>query len=171
MSHPVASLSVVTDPFALPAFIVGLTGLAIAIVGAITGIVSLWWQIRTRRRGAHNVRVTVTAALPIPPFGDADWQVCVSPANIGATPVAITGWGLEMPKKRGTLVQTQFSPFSDNLPHMLQPGTSINLFWPQDHVRLAIQTHASDLTASQLRAFVRLGTGETVYAKGTGVPV
>lgn len=160
-----------SDPFALPAFVVALTGLIIAIIGAITGVASLWWQIRTRRRGAHNVRVAVTAALPIPPYGDPEWQVCISPANIGAAPVAITGWGLEMPKKRGTLIQTRPSPFSSELPHHLQPGTSISLFWPQEHVRLAIATHAPDLTASQLRAFVRLGTGETVYAKNTGVPV
>lgn len=161
-----------SDPFALPAFIVALVGLIIAVIGALTGIASLWWQILTRRRGAHNVRVTVTSSLPVPAYGDvADWQVCVSPANIGAGPVSITGWGLEMPNKRGSLVQTKYSPFSDRLPHVLQPGTSLNLFWPQGEVRQAISTHAPDLAAANLRAFVRLGTGETVYAKKAGVPV
>lgn len=160
------------DPFALPAFIVALVGLVIAVIGALTGIVSLWWQILTRRRAAHNVRVSVSSSLPVPAYGEVpDWQACVSPANIGAAPVAITGWGLEMPNKRGSLVQTKFSPFSEALPHLLQPGTSINLFWPQAEVRLAIATHAPDLKASQLRAFVHLGTGEKVYAKRAGIPV
>lgn len=160
------------DPFALPAFIIALVGLVIAVVGALTGIASLWWQIVTRRRGAHNVRVSVSAALPIPATGEMpDWQVCVSPANIGAAPVAITGWGLEMPAKRGSLIQTKPTPFSDSLPHMLQPGTSMSLFWPQEEVRLAIATHAPDVQASSLRPYVRLGTGETIYTKKPGVPV
>jgi hypothetical protein len=166
------TIRAMSDPFALPAFIVALVGLIIAVIGALTGIASLWWQIVTRRRGAHNVRVSVSSSLPVPAYGEVpDWQACISPANIGAAPVSITGWGLEMPDKRGSLVQTKFSPFSQALPHLLQPGTSINLFWPQDEVRLAIAKHAPDLKASELRAFVHLGTGEKVYAKKPGVPV
>jgi hypothetical protein len=166
------TIRAMSDPFALPAFIVALVGLIIAVIGALTGIASLWWQIVTRRRGAHNVRVSVSSSLPVPAYGEVPgWQACVSPANIGAAPVSITGWGLEMPNKRGSLVQTRSSPFSQALPHVLQPGTSINLFWPQDEVRLAIATHAPDLTASELRAFVHLGTGEKIYARRTGVPV
>jgi len=161
-----------SDPFALPAFIVALVGLIIAVIGALTGIASLWWQIVTRRKGAHNVRVSVSSALPVPSTGPIpDWQVCISPANIGAAPVAITGWGLEMPDKRGSLVQTKYSPFSDTLPQVLQPGTSISLFWPQEEVRLAISTHAPDVKAASLRPYVRLGTGETIYARKPGVPV
>jgi hypothetical protein len=161
-----------TDPFALPAFIVALAGLVIAVIGALTGIVSLGWQIITRRRGAHNVRVRVFSSLPIPADSDAgEWQVHVSPANIGAAPVTVTGWGLEMPKKRGSLVQTKYMPLSDTLPHVLQPGTSMSLFWPQDEVRLVLATHAPDVRASSLRAFVHLATGEKIYARKAGVPV
>lgn len=50
-------------PFALPAFIVALLGLVIAVVGALSGIVSLVWQIVTQRRGAHNVRLKISSAL------------------------------------------------------------------------------------------------------------
>ena len=118
------------------------------------------------------MRVSVSSSSPVPAYGEVpDRQACVSPANIGAAPVSITRWGLETPNKRGSLVQTKFSPFSQALPHVLQPGTSINLFWPQVEVRLAIATHAPDLKASELRAFVHLGTGEKVYAKKNGVPV
>jgi hypothetical protein len=160
-----------SDPFALPAFVVALVGLVIAVVGALTGVVSLVWQITTRRRGAHNVRVNVNAALPVMPFpSENDWQVCISPANVGSGPVAITGWGLEMPNKRGALVQTKRSPLSQTLPHVLEPGTSISLYWPQHEVKLAIAKHAPDLTSADLRAFVQLGTGQQVRAKRRGVP-
>jgi hypothetical protein len=160
------------DPLALPALIVAIIGLVVAVVGALTGIGSLAWQIITRRRGAHNVRLEISTALIANFDGTvSDWQVCFAPTNIGAAPVEVSGWGLEMPKKRGTLVQTRQVAASATLPHLLGPGTSINLFWPQDHVRLALTTHAADLNASDLRAFVRLGTGEIVYSRKRGVPV
>lgn len=158
------------DPFALPAFIIALLGLIIAVVAAVTGITSLWWQIVTRRRGAHNVKVTVAAALVA--FSDdsvSEWQVKVRPANIGASPVSITGWGFQLPGKRGSLYQARRDGISTPLPHVLEPGTSIDLFMEQEGVRDALRTNAPDVKPSSLRAYVALGTGQTVYAK-RGVP-
>lgn len=98
----------VSDPFAVPAFIVALVGIIVAVVGALTGVEGLWWQIATRQKVAHNVHVSVSPALPAPDSGVMpDWQVCISPANIRVAPVAVTGWGLEMPIKRGPLIQTK----------------------------------------------------------------
>lgn len=38
-------------------------------------------------------------------------------------------------------VWTTFTPSAELLPHLPQPATSINLFWPQDEVRLAVAEH------------------------------
>lgn len=158
------------DPFALPAFIIALVGLIIAVIAAATGIASLLWQITTRRRGAHNVRVTVKAALvTLSDDSVSDWQVKVRPANIGASPVSVTGWGFELPGKRGSLYQVRRDNFSTPLPHVLEPGTGIDLFMAQEGVRDALRTKSPDVKPTALRAFVTLGTGETVYAK-RGIP-
>lgn len=72
------------DPLALPAFILAIVGLIVATVGALTGIVSLMWQVSTRRRGAHNVRVTVSSSLIA--YSDSsvsDWLICVTAAICG----------------------------------------------------------------------------------------
>lgn len=158
------------DPFALPAFIIALVGLIIAVIAAATGIASLWWQITTRRRGAHNVRVTVNAALvTLSDDSVSDWQVKVRPANIGASPVSVTGWGFELPGKGGSLYQVRRDDFSTPLPHVLEPGTGIDLFMAQEGVRDTLRTRSPDVKPTALRAFVTLGTGETVYAK-RGIP-
>jgi hypothetical protein len=158
------------DSFALPAFILSIVGLVVAVVGALTGVVSLTWQIATRRRGAHNVRITVSASLLTYPDGTvSDWFACVSPANIGASPVAVTGWGLEMPGG-GSLNQLRRVAGSADLPHTLEPGTSINLLMPTEGIREALAEYAPGVPAERLRAWIRLGTGETVYAKKRGVP-
>lgn len=158
------------DPFALPAFIVALVGLIIAVVAAVTGVASLWWQIVARRRGAHNVKVTVKAALvALSDDSVTDWQVHVRPANIGASPVSVTGWGFELPDKRGSLYQIRRDHISKPLPHLLEPGTNIDLFMAQEGVREALSKSTPDVKPSALRAYVTLGTGETIYAK-RGVP-
>ncbi|GAA3013598.1 hypothetical protein [Microbacterium aurantiacum] len=160
----------VPDPFALPAFIIALVGLIIAVVAAVTGIASLWWQIVTRRRGAHNVKVTAKAALvALSDDSVTEWQVNVRPANVGASPVSITGWGFELPRDHGSLFQVRRDNISTPLPHLLEPGTSINLFMSQEGVRDALRTNAPGVEPSALRAYVTLGTGQTVYAK-RGVP-
>jgi len=156
---------VATDPFALPAFVLSIVGLVVAVVGALTGVVSLAWQITTRRRGAYNVRVSVSSSLQMYPDGAvSDWFVCVSPANIGASPVAVTSWGLEMPGG-GSLNQLLHVAGSAVLPHSLGPGTSINLLMATAAVRDALEEYAPGVEPSQLRAWVSLGTGERVYAK------
>ena len=53
------------DQYAQPAFILSIVGLAIAIIGAATGITSLVWQIITRTRGAHRVQVRVTPNMKL----------------------------------------------------------------------------------------------------------
>lgn len=159
-----------TDPFALPAFIIALAGLIIAVVAAVTGIASLCWQIAPRRRGAHNVKVTAKAALvALSDNSVTDWQVNVRPSNVGASPVSITGWGFELPDKRGSLYQVRRDVISTPLPHLLGPGTSIDLFMAQEEVLNALRVNAPGLKPSALRAYVTLGTGQTVYAK-RGVP-
>lgn len=171
MSEPVDTIRrMPADQFALPAFIIALVGLIIAVVAAVTGIASLWWQIVTRRRGAHNVKVTAKAALvALSDDSVTDWQVNVRPANIGASPVSVTGWGFELPDKRGSLYQVRRDNISAPLPHVLEPGTSIDLFMAQEAVRDALSTNAPDVSPSALRAYVTLATGQTVYAK-RGVP-
>ena len=159
-----------SDPYALPAFIVALVGLIIAIFAAATGVASLAWQISTRRRGAHRIVVTARPSLVLLSNESAsEWQVCVTAANIGASPVTVNGWGLRMPNKRGSLIQTQRDPYGTPLPHVLDPGTSLSVFLPQKNVQTALAKHAPNLKPRQLRAYVQLATGQVVCAK-RGIP-
>lgn len=160
------------DPFALPAFILAIVGLIVATVGALTGIVSLMWQVTTRRRGAHNVRVTVGSSLLA--YGDgsvSDWLICVTAANVGAAPVTVNGWGFALPGKRGAVRQTRPLTGSTPLPHRLEPGTSMSLFMQPAQLHGTLAEQDPPVAGRKVRAFVALGTGQEARAKRRGVPM
>lgn len=159
------------DPFALPALILSIVGLIIAVIGALTGLASLAWQISTRRRGAHNVRVTTgMSLLDYGPAGVSDWLIGVTAANIGASAVAVTSWGFELPGKRGNVYATAPVPGSTPLPHTLQPGTSMTVFMRPAQLAEVLSEQRPAVHSREVRAFLSLGTGERAHAKRRGAP-
>ena len=159
------------DVFALPAFVLSIVGLIIAVIAAMTGIASLSWQITTRRRGAHNVRVTTgMSLLDYGPAGVSDWLIGVTAANVGAAAVAVNGWGFELPSRRGNVHATAPVPGSTPLPHTLQPGTSMTVFMRPEQLAGVLAEQHPPVDAREVRAFVSLGTGERTPAKRRGAP-
>ncbi|MCC2030907.1 hypothetical protein [Microbacterium allomyrinae] len=157
------------DPFALPAFILSIISLVVAVIGALTGIVALVWQIITRTRGAHRVTVNVTNAVLVG-YGSPDGvMLCVEAINKGASAVRVTTWGFELPDGGGMVVTNPMSQ-STVLPHMLDGGTNAQFFVPAEFVGRGLRDRPG-LSPRDLRAFVKLATGETVYAKRKGIPL
>jgi hypothetical protein len=136
----------------------------VGMVGGIAGIASFIWQIVTWRRSTHRVIVSRSRAWFGYPNGNtSDELVCVSAANTGSAAVTVVGWGIQM--GRGGKHLNVMSPLAGStpLPHRLESGSSMNV-----HVGAAEIVNASVELAvpySRMRPWVRLGTGEQVFAK------
>lgn len=155
-----------TDPFALPAFILSIVGLSVAIIGALTGIVSLVWQIITRTRGAHSIIVKVDAGMMITgrehDYGEL---ILVTAINRGASAVQVVSWGVLDRKRKMGFVIFMPLPESTPLPHMLQPGTSARFISRSADLGDALRD-AGFSSSAGLRAYVDLATGQRIFAKG-----
>jgi hypothetical protein len=153
------------DPLALPAFLLSLVGLSVAVLAAATSVVSLTWQILTRTRGAHRVRVEAQSKMKFyfqgNPDPDRDYiQLRVS--NAGLSPVEVRSWAIRL-KDKTSLIVLNPKPFppSPKLPYALQPGTAIDFFL--DTTDLAEGRDPSDFRGS--KAVVFLSTGEIVFGR------
>lgn len=159
------------NPFALPAFILAIISLIVATIGALTGIVALSWQIVTRRRGAHRVTVNVTNSVLVAEDEDDEGLLLIVEAiNHGASAVRLTAWGFEKVDKGGGFMVARPLPISTPIPHMLEPGTNALFALPAAALGEQIRYNPG-VTPLGLRAYVRLATGKTVYAKRRGIPM
>jgi hypothetical protein len=158
------------DAFALPAFILSIVSLVVAVIGALTGVVALIWQINTRTRGAHRVAVNVANSVFVGPSSPDGVMICVEAINSGASPVKVTSWGFALPNRDGTMAATIPFPHSAPLPHVLDPGTNAEFFMPAVQLGHGLRQRPS-LKPSDLKAFVSLATGEKVFTKRRGVPL
>ncbi|TFD45375.1 hypothetical protein E3T55_18745 [Cryobacterium frigoriphilum] len=159
-----------TDPFALPAFVLAIISLAVATIGALTGVAALAWQIVTRTRGAHRVSVNVANSMVLDEHAPTVVLIGVEAINSGVSAVRITTWGMELPNKSGGFVVANPLHYSTPLPHLLEPGTNAHFFLAAETLGANIR-HNAELSPNQLRVFVKLATGQTIYAKKTGVPL
>lgn len=160
-----------SDPLALPAFILSIVGLAVATVGALTGIVSLAWQMSTRRRGADRVTVSIANSVLVGVDDRGSGVlVCVEAINSGGMAVGLTGWGFQLSNGRGGFTIPNPMYPSTPLPHMLAPGTNAQFFVPAEGLGEQIK-HNPGLSPRDLRAFVQLATGKKVFARRKGVPL
>jgi hypothetical protein len=98
-----------------------IAGLILGIIGAITGVAALAWQVITWRQSGAVIAVTACQAFPA--FGDhvGEQHVNVSACNSGRSPVTVKGWGLRLPGG-GTMISTNPVPWSSPMPHRLEPG-------------------------------------------------
>jgi hypothetical protein len=86
-------------------------GAATGVIGALTGVASLAWQVVTHRSSGRLVDLTCSYNVPVygPPgaqqLGD-DHQVAVKVTNAGGAPVTVTNYGVSM---AGGKARTTFS--------------------------------------------------------------
>lgn len=151
------------DPFALPAFILSIVGLSVATIGAATGVAALSWQIVTRTRGAHRVKVRAIPGMMLmgEHFNEGPF-VEVQIANSGAAAVQVRQWSIVFPDKTGMVVAVpEPLPIQPSLPYMLEAGTRVSLFTRASAVAKALNDR--DIRTAQIQ--VHLATGQTVRSK------
>ena len=159
------------DPFALPAFILSIVSLAVAVLGAITGIVALAWQITTRTRGAHrividtNPNMMLVGAGGIAPPGP---YVEVNVRNRGAAAVQVQQWSILLPDgEKALVVIPALFPPSPDLPFTLEAGSATSF-----HVlRSELEKSATAQELSESRIRVHLATGQKVTGRKPVIPL
>lgn len=150
------------DQYAQPAFILSIVGLAIAIIGAAKGMSSLVWQIITRTRGAHRIQVRVTPKMKL--IGapvDLGLYLQIDVINRGAAAVQFKQWSIDMADGTGLVVMPAAFPPMPALPLMLEAGSSVSFYVPQESIRAAAK--GRDLTRARAVAF--LATGQKARGK------
>lgn len=159
-----------------PEYALGLIGAVSGLLGAVTGTVSLGWQIRVQRRGGRHVVVTCSYMVPVygpadsPEFRDDD-QVSIAAINRGTAPVTVINYGVAI-GPRGTdrnLFVKERLGWATRLPFVLEPGGEpANLLVPVADLR-RIQSEQS-VPFDRMRPWVELGDGRRVFAR-TCVPL
>jgi hypothetical protein len=148
-------------------------GAATGIVGALTGVASLGWQVVTHRRSGRLVDVTCSYSIPVygPPgaqeLGD-NHQVAIKVTNAGGAPVTVTNYGVSMDGGKGdeNLFVTTPVPWSRRVPCAVEPGGEpAELLVPVDELRHMHQQKG--IPFSRMRPWVDLGDGRRVYSNRT----
>jgi hypothetical protein len=141
--------------------------LTIAIIGAVTGVGSLAWQVVAFTQSGPRVNVTAFQALLMGGGSDADdWHVNVTAFNSGRAPVTVKGWGFRMPNGKAIHMISNLS-LSASLPHRLEPGSDANWYMPTAEV----QRYCTQLGVrhQDITAYVNLADASTVNAKKRGI--
>lgn len=141
----------------------------LAIIGAVTGIGALVWQIFTWRRLGHRVKVTSSNALMIHSDGVSrnDDQVCVTAFNKGTSAVTITTWGIGVGGNQSAHA-SRLHDLTDRLPFRLEPGAEGNFYFPTAELRA--YNARTKFPYSDMRPWVRLATRQTIESR-RGVPL
>jgi hypothetical protein len=140
--------------------------LIIAIIGAVTGMGSLAWQVGAFRQSGPRVKVTAMQALLIGMGYADDRHMSVTATNSGRAPVTVKGWGLRMPNGDAIHV-TSSVPLSASLPYRLEPGSDASWYAPTAEK----QEYCTQLGVrhQDITAYVNLADGSTVNAKKRGI--
>jgi hypothetical protein len=146
-------------------------GVITGVVGALTGVASLAWQVVNQRRSGRLVDVTCSYHVPVygppgaPQFRNDD-QVSIKVASVGGAPVTVTNYGVSMNGRKSgeNLFVTAPVSWSTRLPFSVEPGGEpAELLVPVDALR---QEHEQRRIPFHLmRPWVDLGDGRRVYSK------
>ena len=154
--------------------------LVIAVAGLVTAAVSLSWQVVVHRLTGSRVRVElVMGALagdayvsgPAATFDPASLiaqgfgplVVGVRGRNVGRLAVDITHWDIYTGDGFGYTLPGY--PLNPNLPHRLEPGSTVTFLYPIDHVRALITSKAAiGKTDQRIRGALSLGTGDVCHS-------
>jgi diadenosine tetraphosphatase ApaH/serine/threonine PP2A family protein phosphatase len=151
-------------------------GATSGLVGALTGVTSLAWQIVTHRRSGRWVEVASSFLIPVygpthaPEFHD-DNQVAVTVTNRGGAPVTVTNCGVMMRKawsrdKGDNMFVLERPRWATQLPAVAEPGGKpVQVLVPVDDLRRIRQER--DIPFRRMRAWVDLGDGRRVYSSNT----
>lgn len=140
-------------------------------VGALTGALSLAWQIIAHRRSGRQVSVTTSYMIPVygpphaPEFLDDD-QVAITVSNRGGAPVAVLNYGVAMGRRsNGTnIFVVDRHPSGAQLPTVAKPGGEpVTLTVPVDQLRQAQRERG--IPFRKMRPWVSLGDGRRVYSR------
>lgn len=126
--------------------------LVLAIVGTVTGVLSLAWQTYTWKKSGPDVKVTATNTFPV--FGDnlGEHHLTVTAANTGRAPITVTVWGIEMPG-HGSIITRVPIPWSTPLPHRLEPHSSADFHMEAHEVRTAAHKYGVRYEETCTRTF------------------
>lgn len=138
--------------------------LAIAVIGALTGIASLGWQVWSFARTGPKVKVsTAWGVAPVSSPDQPDTVFIVDAHNVGRSPVGVVGWGLLLPDGRSVVTAGRL-PGSSPVPATVDGGHSLKwMMRLADVPEEVLQTN--DRAELKLRGFVHLGTGEQVVSR------
>jgi hypothetical protein len=145
---------------------VEVASLIFGVVGTVTGIGALMWQVITWRRSGPVVTVTANQALPA--HGDqlGEPLTSVTARNSGRAPVTVSSWGLRFPDGQTIFVRQPFAG-SNQLPYRLEEGASGSWFIETGAVVETCKAHGVDY--ADLTAYVSLADGRSVDAKRKGI--
>lgn len=143
-----------------------IAGLILGIIGAVTGVAALAWQVITWRQSGAVVAVTAHQAFPASGDHPGEPLVNVSARNSGRSPVTVNGWGLRLPDG-GAMVSVNPMPWSSPVPHRLDPGADGNWLLPTYEVARFCDERG--VRQQDMIAFVELADGRTIRAKERGI--
>ena len=139
--------------------------LVFGIVGTVTGVAALAWQVVTWRKSGAVVRVTATQAF-LAYGGSSEQYLNVTARNTGRSPVTVNGWGLRFPDGR-TLFFPNPAPWSSPPSYRLEPGADGNWYAPTAEVARSCTEYS--VRQQDMTAFVNLADGRTIIARERGI--
>lgn len=139
--------------------------LVLGIVGAVTGVAALAWQVITWTKSGAVVRVTAAQAF-VALGGSSEQFLNVTARNTGRSPVTVKAWGLQFPDGR-TLAFLKPAPWSSPLPHRLEPGAEGD--WYALTAEVARSCAEYRVRQQDMTAFVNLADGRTIIARERGI--
>jgi hypothetical protein len=140
--------------------------LILGVVGTVTGLGALAWQVVTWRRSGPVVEVSANQVFPA--YGDhlGEQITEVTARNSGRSPVTVSSWGLRFPDGQVMIIRQPFAG-SDSLPYRLEDGASGSWYIETTAVAETCRAHGVDY--ADLTAYVHLANGQTVDAKRKGI--
>lgn len=107
--------------------LVAVAALVVALVGVVIASGTLTWQIVSWLRDGPRVKVKLSSAFPTygGHLGPHHYQVTA--VNVGRSPLALSGWGFELPNGHSTFMAVPL-PFSTPLPHTLEGGHEASFY-------------------------------------------
>lgn len=143
-----------------------IAGLILGIIGAVTGVAALAWQVVTWRQSGAVVAVTARQSLPASGDHAGEPLVNVSARNSGRSPVTVNGWGLRLPDG-GAMISSNPVPWSSPVPHRLEPGADGNWLLPTYEVARFCAERG--VRQQDMIPYVELADGRTIRAKERGI--
>lgn len=137
--------------------------LAIALLGAVTGVAALVTQVWGLVLSGPRIKVSVASAFAP---GQTGWLLSLDASNVGRLPVTILELGTTFRaggewKKAAVGMMPSGTAVGPDIPHRLADGEAST--WVLDPITLAKATEDHGVTA--VHGYVRLATGQTLRSR------